>query len=54
MTEPRALAIHYAHENASRFLEDLKEFTSIPSISTDEASHPDIQRAAEWIANHLL
>ena len=53
MTDRRTAAIHYAHENSTRFLNELKEFTSIPSISTDEASKGEVLHAAEWIANHL-
>jgi acetylornithine deacetylase/succinyl-diaminopimelate desuccinylase-like protein len=53
MTDPRSSAIRYAHENATRFLNELKDFTSIPSISTDEASKGDVLHAAQWIANHL-
>jgi acetylornithine deacetylase/succinyl-diaminopimelate desuccinylase-like protein len=53
MTDLRSSAIHYAHENATRFLDELKEFTSIPSISTDDAAKGDVLRAAEWIASHL-
>ena len=53
MTDARSSAIRYAHENATRFLDELKDFTSIPSISTDEASKGGVVRAAEWIVNHL-
>jgi acetylornithine deacetylase/succinyl-diaminopimelate desuccinylase-like protein len=53
MEDIRSNAIQYAHDNASRFLSELKQFASIPSISTDEASKANVQRAAEWIANHL-
>jgi acetylornithine deacetylase/succinyl-diaminopimelate desuccinylase-like protein len=53
MTDQRTPAIQYAHENAPHFLEELKEFTSIPSISTLESSKPDVQRAASWLADHL-
>ncbi len=53
MTDSRAAAIQYAHEHSTRFLNELKDFASIPSISTDEASKADVIRAAEWIANHL-
>lgn len=53
MTDPRSAAIQYAHDNADRFLDELKEFSTIPSISTDEAAKPDILRAAEWVANHM-
>ena len=53
MTDPRTAAIQYAHENSSRFLDELMEFASIPSISTDEASKGDVVHAAEWVASHL-
>jgi acetylornithine deacetylase/succinyl-diaminopimelate desuccinylase-like protein len=53
MTDTRSLAIQYAHDNARRFLDELKEFSSIASISTDEASKPDLLRAAEWTAKQL-
>jgi acetylornithine deacetylase/succinyl-diaminopimelate desuccinylase-like protein len=53
MTDPRSSAIQYAHNNAARFLDDLKDFCSIPSISTDEASKAGIQSAAEWLVNYL-
>ena len=53
MSDLRASAIQYAHENAIHFLDGLKEFASIPSISTDEVSKKDLLRAADWVANHL-
>jgi len=53
MTDHRTAAIQYAHQNHSRFLEELKAFASIPSISTNAASRPDMQKAAEWVAEHL-
>jgi acetylornithine deacetylase/succinyl-diaminopimelate desuccinylase-like protein len=53
MAEPRSSAIQYAHDNAARFLEELKSFTSIPSISTDPLSKPEIQHAASWLASYL-
>jgi acetylornithine deacetylase/succinyl-diaminopimelate desuccinylase-like protein len=53
MADPISKAIQYAHENATRFLDDLKIFASVPSISTDEASKASVIRAAEWAANHL-
>jgi acetylornithine deacetylase/succinyl-diaminopimelate desuccinylase-like protein len=53
MTDPRSAAIQYAHNNASRFLDELKEFATIPSISTDEFSKSDVIRAAEWVASHM-
>jgi acetylornithine deacetylase/succinyl-diaminopimelate desuccinylase-like protein len=53
MTDPRSAAIQYAHDNASRFLDELKIFSTIPSISTDVAAKPNILKAAEWVANHM-
>jgi acetylornithine deacetylase/succinyl-diaminopimelate desuccinylase-like protein len=53
MTDPRTAAIQYAHENAQRFLDELKDYASIPSISTDPAAKPNMQRAAEWTAAQL-
>jgi acetylornithine deacetylase/succinyl-diaminopimelate desuccinylase-like protein len=53
MSNNRSLAIQYAHNNSIRFLDELRMFTSIASISTDEKSKPEILRAAEWTANHL-
>ena len=46
-------ALKYIQENRPRFLEELKAFVSIPSISTDPAARPHIQRAASWVADHL-
>ena len=37
----------------SRFLEELKAFLRIPSVSTDPKHAPDCQRAAEWVRDHL-
>lgn len=53
MTDPITAAIDYAQANQSRFLDELKQFVSIPSVSTDPAAKPDMQRAAEWAAAQL-
>jgi len=53
MTDYRTSAIQYAHENSTRFLDELKDFASIPSISTDETTKTSILQAAQWLANHL-
>jgi acetylornithine deacetylase/succinyl-diaminopimelate desuccinylase-like protein len=53
MTDPRTAAIQYAHENRSRFLSELIDFCTIPSISTDPTVKPEMQRAAEWVAGQL-
>ncbi len=46
-------ALAYVQENQARFLEELKAFVSIPSISTDPTAKPHIQRAAQWITDQL-
>ncbi|MGA2628678.1 MAG: dipeptidase [Terriglobia bacterium] len=43
----------YFQENRERFLEGLKNFLRIPSISTLPEHKPDIQRAAEFVAGEL-
>ncbi len=46
-------ALEYAHQNHERFLTELNEVLSIPSISTDPEHVADMQRAAEWMAAQL-
>ena len=46
-------ALQFTQENRSRFLDELKDFIRIPSISTDPAAKADMQRAAEWVAGQL-
>ena len=46
-------ALDYAHQNRERFLNELMEVLKIPSISTDAEYNADVQRAAEWMADHL-
>ncbi len=46
-------ALQYAHQNHERFLTELKEVLTIPSISTDPANKPDMLHAAEWMADQL-
>ncbi len=43
----------YLVENHARFLDGLKDFLRIPSISTLPEHKSDIQRAAEFVANEL-
>src|SRR6266545_502530 len=47
------IALDYANQNRERFLNELIEVLKIPSISTDAEFNKDVQRAAEWMANHL-
>jgi acetylornithine deacetylase/succinyl-diaminopimelate desuccinylase-like protein len=43
----------YVRENEARFLEELKEFLRIPSVSTDPAHNKDTHRAAQFVAEKL-
>jgi len=53
MSDIQAKALAYAQQNHLRFLDELKAFICIPSISTDPQAKPDMQRAAQWVANQL-
>ena len=46
-------ALVYARNNHDRYLSELREFLSIPSISTLSENKPDMWRAAEWLAKQL-
>ncbi|HZY11114.1 MAG TPA: dipeptidase [Bacteroidota bacterium] len=45
--------LEYIDNNKQRYLDELKELLAIPSISTSPEHKPDIQRCAQWIADHL-
>ena len=53
MSDLRIAALHYAHDHAERFLDELHAFCCIASISTDPTAKPEMQRAAEWVAQQL-
>ncbi len=53
MSDPRAQALEYARRNRDRFLEELKDFLRIPSVSTDPAYASGVRQAAEWVADRL-
>ena len=53
MTDARQQALEYAHENNERFVDELKDFLAIPSISTRPENNEDVRRAAEWVAEQL-
>jgi acetylornithine deacetylase/succinyl-diaminopimelate desuccinylase-like protein len=53
MPDLRSAALQYAKVNYPRFLDELKEFLVIPSISTDPAHNDDMQKAAGWVANQF-
>jgi acetylornithine deacetylase/succinyl-diaminopimelate desuccinylase-like protein len=54
MTTQDDQALEYASKNRTRFLDELKQFISIPSISTNPAARLDMQRAAQWVADQLI
>src|SRR5258708_3918095 len=45
--------MNYFRDHHARYLEELKEFLRIPSISTDPNHKSDIGRAAEFVAAQL-
>jgi acetylornithine deacetylase/succinyl-diaminopimelate desuccinylase-like protein len=53
MVDQRENALQYAHNNRENFLSAYKEILRIPSVSTEKAHRPDIQRAAEWLSAQL-
>ena len=46
-------ALDYVRSNGGRYLDELKEFLAIPSISTLDENKGDVQRGAEWVAAQL-
>ncbi len=46
-------ALDYVRSNSERYLDELKEFLAIPSISTLGENKGDVQRGAEWVAAQL-
>ncbi|MCB0119048.1 MAG: dipeptidase [Anaerolineales bacterium] len=46
-------AVEYVRSNGKRFLDELKEFVAIPSVSTLDEHKPDVRRAADWVATQL-
>ncbi len=45
--------LKYLEENKLNFLNELKEFIAIPSISTGEENKNEVARCANWVADHL-
>lgn len=43
----------FLDQNGARFVDELKEFLKIPSVSADPARKPDMQRAAEFVSSQL-
>ncbi len=46
-------ALQYARDHADRFVEELKAWLRIPSISTDPAHAAQTRQAAQWLADNL-
>lgn len=46
-------AVEYARQNQGRFLEELKAFLRIPSVSTLPENKSDVLAAANWVAKEL-
>jgi acetylornithine deacetylase/succinyl-diaminopimelate desuccinylase-like protein len=51
MVDRRVLA--HLEANRDRILDALVQFAAIPSVSTDPAHAPDIERAARWVADAI-
>lgn len=47
-------AYEYAAQNGTKFVEQLKDFLRIPSISTETERKEDVRRAAEWLRDEML
>jgi acetylornithine deacetylase/succinyl-diaminopimelate desuccinylase-like protein len=50
---PTQQPLAYAHRNRSRYVAELKDFVGFPSISAQPKHADDVQKCAEWLANHL-
>jgi acetylornithine deacetylase/succinyl-diaminopimelate desuccinylase-like protein len=53
MSNQRTAALDFSKSNNPRFLSELKEFLTIPSISTDPDHQDDMVKAANWVANQF-
>lgn len=45
--------LKYIEANHDRYLSEVKEFLRIPSISTNKENQGDVQRCAQWVADHM-
>ena len=54
MQSPLSLALSALSAEQSDALDRLADWLRIPSVSTDAAYAPEVRRAAEWCAAHLL
>ncbi len=45
--------VDFIQNNSDRYVEELREFCAIPSISTQAEHKPDIERCARLLADHM-
>lgn len=45
--------LQYIESNKERYLSELKDFLAIPSVSSQSTHNADIQRCAQWVADHM-
>ncbi len=45
--------LSYIESNKDRYLSELKDFLAIPSVSSQSNHNSDIQRCAQWVADHM-
>lgn len=53
MSDHLSGALKYATDNRTRFLDQLKEFVALPSISTDPEHKKDVELCSQWVAEQL-
>jgi len=53
MSESPAVALDHARKARDDVLGELREFLSIPSVSSNPKGHDDIKRAAEWLSERF-
>lgn len=51
-TAPASQVLAYLKKNNARFVSELCEYVSFPSISAQPDHREDVRRCAEWLANH--
>jgi acetylornithine deacetylase/succinyl-diaminopimelate desuccinylase-like protein len=53
MSKSLAVALDHARKTRDDVLGELREFLSIPSVSSNPKGHDDIKRATEWLSERL-
>ncbi len=54
MSDERSSALDYANQHKNRYLDDLIQFSQIPSVSTDPERVGDVQKTANWLVKRLV